>query len=412
MNRLLPPLVALLVLLAADGLVLAATQLILQPPPQELLDLGLFLFCTGVLALLAGYAVPALARRGVIPTVRAQLLLSPVLVAVLTFANVGFIGHLMFVSPHDLGLLTVVLVFALALAAVLAVVLSESVRARIRMLGEAVRSMTEGDLRTRVPVDGRDELAELGAAFNLMAERLEAAFARQQELEQARRGMVVAISHDLRTPLASMRAMAESINDGVVSDPETVRRYVRTREAEVARLSLMIDDLFELSQIDAGVLELHVERASLHDLVSDILEAMAPHARQRGLHLQGSVHGELPDVAVDTRRLQRVLVNLVQNAIRHTPADGTVLIEARATGSDVEVSVRDTGEGIPPEELPRVFEPFYQGDKALSRTGGAGVGLSIVKALVEAHGGRVWAQSTPGGGSTFSFTVPVARGAG
>lgn len=410
MSRLRSPLQALAVLVVTDALVLAAMQAILSPPAQDLRDLGAFLFFTGAFALGVGFAVPWLSRRGIIPSVQGQLLLIPVLVAVLTFANVGFIGHLMFVSPHDLGLLTVLLLFALALAVVLSAVLSESVRRSIHTLRMAVRRMTEGDLKARVVADGPPELAELGAAFNLMAERLEAAFNRQRELEQARREMVVAISHDLRTPLSSMRAMAEGINDGVVTDDATVRQYLRTMEAEVTRLSLMIDDLFELSQIDAGVLELHIERANLRDLVSDILEAMAAPARQRGLQLGGAVSEGLPAVAMDTRRMQRVLVNLVQNAIRHTPADGTVLIEAERAGGEVEVRVRDTGEGIAPEELGRVFEPFFQSDKARSRTGGAGVGLSIVKALVEAHGGRVWVSSSPGAGSTFAFTLPVAAG--
>jgi signal transduction histidine kinase len=157
------------------------------------------------------------------------------------------------------------------------------------------------------------------------------------------------------------------------------------------------------------VLGLHLERASLRDLVSDTLESMGPQARQRGLALEGHVGEALPNVVMDTARMQRVLVNLVQNAIRHTPADGTVYIEARAQSGEVQVEVRDTGEGISAEDLPRVFEPFFQGDRARTKPGGSGVGLSIVKALVEAHGGRVWASSTPGKGSTFAFTVPVAR---
>lgn len=368
------PLLALAVLVITDALVLVAMQLILDPPAQDLRDLGGFLFFTGAFALAVGYAVPWLSRRGIIPSVRAQLLLIPVLVAVLTFANVGFIGHLMFVSPHDLGLLTVLLLFALALAAVLAAVLSESLRMSIQTLRTAVRRMTDGDLQARVAADGRDELAELGRAFNMMAERLEASSARQRELEHGRREMVVAISHDLRTPLASMRAMAESINDGVVTDDATVHQYLRTMESEVSRLSLLIDDLFELSQIDAGVLELHIERANLRDLVSDILEAMAAPARQRGLLLEGAVAEVLPAVAMDTRRMQRVLVNLVQNAIRHTPSDGTVRIEAEAAGSEVEVRVRDTGEGIAPEELHRVF------DRSIRATGRAAAPAALASA--------------------------------
>ncbi len=375
------------------------------PPASDLLDLGWFLLVSGAAALLAGSGARLCAQRGLIRSVRTQIVVIPVLVVSLAAANVWFTSHLMFVSAHDFTLLTLVLLFALALALVLSVVLSESLGNGIRDLGNAVRAVASGDLRARAVVHSSDELGGLAQAFNRMAEQLEASFARQQDLERARREMVVAVSHDLRTPLSSIRAMTESINDGVVDDPETVRRYLRTMEAEVARLSTLIDDLFELSQIDAGALELHLEPASLPDLISDTLEAMRAQARQRGLALEGEVADGLPDVLVDSRRIQRVLFNLVQNAIRHTAA-GSVFIHARAAGAEVAVEVSDTGEGIAREDLPRVFEPFYQGDKARSRKdGGSGLGLSIVKALVEAHGGRVWAASEPGKGSTFGFTL-------
>lgn len=371
---------ALLVLLIDDALVLVAMRAVMDPPLPDLVELGVFLFVSGAFALVVGYAASALAQRGVVQSVRGQIVLIPVLVVALTVANLGFIGHLMFVSTHDVGLLTLVLLFALAMAVVLSLLLAES-------LG-----------------------ATLTRRFNRMTEQLESAAARQRELEQARRETVVAVSHDLRTPISSIRAIAECINDGVVTDTESVKRFLRTMEFEVARLSILIDDLFELSQIDAGVLDLHLERASLRDLVSDTIESMRPQAQQRGLTFDGEVGEALPDVLVDARRVQRVLVNLVHNAIRHTPAHGTVFIHAQQDGDQVRVEVQDTGEGIPPEDLPRVFEPFYQGDKARShKDGGSGLGLSIVKALVEAHGGRVWAISQPGKGSTFSFTVPATK---
>ena len=371
---------ALLVLLIADALVLIAMRAVMDPPLPDLVELGVFLFVSGTFALVIGYTASALARRGVVQSVRGQIVLIPVLVVALTVANLGFIGHLMFVSTHDVGLLTLVLLFGLAMAVVLSLLLSES-------LG-----------------------ATLTRRFNHMTEQLESAAARQRELEQARREMVVAVSHDLRTPISSIRAIVESINDGVVADTKSVKRFLRTMEFEVARLSLLIDDLFELSQIDAGILDLHLERASLRDLVSDAIESMRPQAQQWGLTLDGVVDEALPDVLVDARRVQRVLVNLVQNAIRHTPAHGTVFIHAQRDGAQVRVEVLDTGEGISAEDLPRIFEPFYQGDKARShKDGGSGLGLSIVKALVEAHGGHVWAISQPGKGTTFSFTVPTSK---
>lgn len=160
------------------------------------------------------------------------------------------------------------------------------------------------------------------------------------------------MSHDLRTPLASIRAMIDSINDGVVTDQETIRRYLRTTQSEGEKLSQLITDLFELSQLDSGVLELHMEEASLQDLLSDTLESMTPQAAARGVQLRGAIEGELPRLVMDSRRVQRVLYNLVQNSIRYTPQDGTIYIRARDADSEVQVEVSDTGEGIPEKNCP------------------------------------------------------------
>ncbi|MEK7216339.1 MAG: HAMP domain-containing sensor histidine kinase, partial [Chloroflexota bacterium] len=327
------PVTTLAVLAATDAAVLAVMQLALGPPLADLLQLGSFLFVSGLAALVLGSAVPFLARRGLIRSVRFQLVLIPVLVVALTMANVGFIGHLMFVSPHDLGLRTVVLLFALSLSVLLAFTLSEVLRGNIRTLSDAVGGLGAGNLRVRAMVATRDELGMLADTLNVMAERLESAFTRQQELETARRQMVVAVSHDLRTPLSSMRAVAESLNDGIVTDPATVRRYLRSIESEVARLSTLIDDLFELSQIDAGSLTLHREPSSLRDLVSDVLVGMAPRAEQQGVALTGEVDESLPSALVDPQRMHRVLSNLVQNALQHTRS-GQVFIHGKAAGPE------------------------------------------------------------------------------
>jgi two-component system sensor histidine kinase SaeS len=270
-----------------------------------------------------------------------------------------------------------------------------------------VRLFGAGKLDTRIELDTGDELQELASAFNMMAEQLEDAFAQQAQLERARRDLIASVSHDLRTPLATMRAVIESINDGVVEDPATVQRYLRTIQNEVTYLGRLIDDLFELSQIDSGLLKLRPEPANVADLVSDTLEALSQHASQRGLTLRGEVDDMLPEVVMDTPRMQRVLYNLVQNAVRHTPADGTIVIRAVDAGREVEVSVIDTGEGIEEHELPRIFERFYRVDKARSRDdGGSGLGLSIAKGIVELHGGRIWAKSARGEGAEFTFALP------
>jgi signal transduction histidine kinase len=279
----------------------------------------------------------------------------------------------------------------------------------VRALAEAAGQVAGGELGVRVEAAGPDELAGLARDFNAMSARLEEADRNRREMEEARRHLFAAISHDLRTPLASIRAMVEAMNDGVVTDAETTQRYVRTVLGEVQRLSGLIDDLFELSRLDAGVLALHIEPGSLHDLVSDTLEALQVQAAERGLSLRGEVDDSLPPVLMDTARVQRVLFNLVQNAIRHTPPDGTILLEAQEEPDVVRVDVVDSGEGVAPDDLPHIFERFYRGEKSRVRgQGGTGLGLAIARGLVEAHGGRIWAQSAPGRGARFSFVLPKA----
>ncbi len=387
--------------------VLAGSLALLQAPLQDLTLLGLFLLASGGAALTVGYLAVYLGDFPFLHSVRLRLLVVPLVVVVVAIANTWFIAQLMFISAHDLALLALVLLFSLGLSAFLTYLLSESLRTSIQRLAVGVQRMIGGDLQTRVEVGGKGELSELAEAFNVMAARIEDAFKRQQALEQARREMFVAVSHDLRTPVASIRAIVESINDGVVTDPETVRRYLQTLEHEVGELSVLIDDLFELTQIDTGVLQLHLERASLHDLISDALESMSAQAHQSGLSLQGHVEDETLTVLVDASRVHRVLFNLVQNAIRHTSADGAVSIQASDQGQEVQVDVIDTGEGIAPEDAEKVFERFYRGDKARTLSAaGSGLGLSIAKAIVEAHGGRIWVKSAPGQGATFTFTLP------
>jgi two-component system sensor histidine kinase SaeS len=300
--------------------------------------------------------------------------------------------------------------FSLGMSAYFALVVADSFDSTLQTLIQGVRRMGEAQLDTRIDIHSGDEIEDLGAAFNAMAVKLEEAFSRQQDMEQARRHLIAAVSHDLRTPLATMQVMVESINEGIVTDGETLQRYYRTLQAEINYLSRLIDDLFELSQLDFGLLQLQPESASISDLVSDTLEALRPQAEQRRLTLQGEVDGYIPEVLMDTSRMQRVLYNLVQNALRHTPPDGAVLIRAADHGEEVEISVADSGEGIDSDELSRIFERFYRGNRARTRDeAGSGLGLTIAKGIVELHGGRIWAQSSRGEGATFVFTLPKSQ---
>jgi len=320
----------------------------------------------------------------------------------------------MFFSAHDRTLLLVLIGYALAIALVFSLAVAAGVGAGLRAVADGAARMADGDLSARVPVGGGRELAALGRAFNGMAERLEEAFARQREMEEARRNLITAVSHDLRSPVASLRVMVEAIADGVADDPETIRRYVGAMERETVNLGRLIDDLFEMARLDAGQVELRLAPTPIETLLAETIEAMAAQAARRGIALEARVDGEPPPVLVDPDRIQRVFYNLVQNAIRHTPADGAVTVEAVGLGPDVRVDVRDTGEGIAPADLPHVFERFYRGDKARARDAhsglpaGAGLGLAIARRLVESHGGRVWVAQPPEGGSVFSFTLPAA----
>lgn len=399
----------LLALLVLTGLVVAFLTLILSPSQGDLVALTGFLLISGGLTLVLGLTISQRGWPHWGSTLRVRLLLTSATTATLAMVNIGFTAVLMFLSPHDLAILVGLLGFSLGLSVFLAASLSASTVRSFQQLVSGVSQISTGNLTARVPVQSRDEVGRLASAFNNMAERLEESFSRQRDLEQARRDLIGSVSHDLRTPLASIRAMVESINDGVVTDADTVTRYLHNIESEVENLSQLINDLFELSQLDAGVLSLNLEISSLPDLISDTLESMSAQAdaSSKKLNLKGSVEGELSNVVMDARRMQRVLYNLVQNAVRYTPSDGTIQILARDTGAEVQVEVTDTGEGIPDAELPRIFDRFYQTEQSRSRdSGGAGLGLSIAKGIVEAHGGRLWVKSALGEGSTFGFALP------
>lgn len=400
------PYILLLGLIVAAGLTLLVAAIAFKVPFKDLELLALFLTISGVLSLLLALGGVAFARRwrvGLGVTLAAGYALGVVVVVI----NVVFTAVLMFLSPHDLGVLGLLLLFAAILSILFGALVGRSLAASIADLIAAARSMADGDLSARVKIPPGDEIGELGATFNRMAAQLQDYAERQREGEAARRELIAAVSHDLRTPLASIQAMVEALCDGVVAAPEDVGRYHRTIRAETERLNLLITDLFELSRIEAGALRLDREPTSLHDLISDTLRTLAPSAERSGVNLEGDVPSDLPLIQIDAARIQRVLVNLVENALRHTPGGGRITISARTRDGAVEIDVADTGEGIDSADLPHVFERFFRGEKSRSRDrGGAGLGLAIARGIVEAHGGQIHVQSTRGQGSTFSLTLP------
>ena len=222
-----------------------------------------------------------------------------------------------------------------------------------------------------------------------------------------RRDLIAWVSHDLQTPLTSMRAILEALSDGVVEDPETVKRYLNTAQRDVRSLSALIDDLFQMAQLDAGGFPLHRDEASLGDLVSDTLESFTELAKQSAITLEGNVESDVDPVNMDTQAIGRVLNNLIGNALRHTVNRGRVSVWVRRSTQGVEVTVSDTGEGIRAEDIPYVFDRFYRGEKSRNRSlGGAGLGLAIARGIVQAHGGDIQVESNLGKGTQFTFYIP------
>jgi signal transduction histidine kinase len=225
----------------------------------------------------------------------------------------------------------------------------------------------------------------------------------RRQVEDARRGLVAAASHDLRTPLASLRLLVEAIDDGVAGEDRD--RYLGEIRTHVAVLSDLIDDLFELSRIEAGDISWTLRKVELGDLIGDTVAAFRTSAEERGVHLAAELPSEQVVAEADAEKVQRVLFNLIQNAIRHTPADGSVTVRAKGGPGGVEVEVADSGEGIPVGDGDRVFEAFYRGDSARGEDG-AGLGLAISRAIVEAHGGRIWLEDADPG-TKVRFTLPA-----
>jgi signal transduction histidine kinase len=343
------------------GLGLGLFYLLLRPPMAEFTLMMSLMAVTALVSVFAAYAAYRAGWMERSPYIRVSLMSGYAFAGLLIFLNVGFIAWQMFASLHDLLLATVLLVFASGIAMTLGYFLSAALTGRIMQLNTAAQRVAAGKLDTRVAVTGRDEMAGLAAAFNEMAEQLQATEQKQRELDQLRRDLTAWVGHDLRTPLTSVRAMIEALADGMIDDPETVQRYLKTAQRDICSLSVLIDDLFEISQMDAGGLVIQREPGSLADLVSDTLESFSELAGRKSIRLQGSVAAGVDPVEMDVQRIGRVLSNLVSNALRHTPSGGRVDIQAQTCQDGVCVVVRDSGEGIQPADLPHLFERFYPG---------------------------------------------------
>ena len=269
----------------------------------------------------------------------------------------------------------------------------------LRDMAQAAHRMETGDYAQRVHTDSVDEVGQLANAFNRMSAEVES-------LEQLRRDLVANVSHELKTPISALRAHLENLLDGVERpDPETLQVML----AQSERLGRLVDQLLDLSRLESGDVPLEPEPVELAPLVSQVLSEIEVAMPDRHVDLQDRVPSDLPPVLADRERVHQVLFNLLDNAVRFTPSGGRVTVTASRHNGSVDVEVSDTGPGIAPEHLPRLFERFYRVDEARSRDdGGTGIGLAIARSVVEAHGGRIWATSEPGRGATFTFELTAA----
>ncbi|MBV7336638.1 HAMP domain-containing protein [Chloroflexi bacterium TSY] len=393
------------------GLALSLTMLIfwlvMRPPIVEMQAMLIFLAITAFISLIIGYSAYRLGWLNKMPSLILALISGYALSSGLTFINVWFTARLMFINEHDLVLATILLFFATGIAISLGSFISTAVTDSIKALNRCASRIAGGDLSTRVSVHGRDEMAKLGQAFNGMAIQLEDAARKKAQVEQLRRDLIAWLGHDLRTPLASVRAIVEALADGVVEDPISVERYLNTAKRDINSLSMLLDDLFEMAQIDAGGLRLDKHPNFLSDLISDTLESFSNRAIEKGIVLSGEVAPNVDPVILDAKQIGRVLNNLVNNAIRYSPDNASVHVSAQLQGGLVCVTVADTGDGINAEDLPHIFEQFYRGEKSRNRaTGGSGLGLAIAQSIVESHGGQIQIKSQVNRGTSVIFTLP------
>jgi signal transduction histidine kinase len=292
---------------------------------------------------------------------------------------------------------------ALVVSLLLGVFLARTLTRPIREITTATRAVADGDLEQKVSVRSRDELGELATSFNLMSAKLAQSI-------NLRRQMTADIAHELRTPISVILGHTEAMHDGVLPPSEETYDIIRD---EALRLERMVDDLRTLSRADAGELILNLCLTPVQGLLDQAVKAYRPHASKKDINLHLETHPDLPEVNIDPDRMAQVLSNILTNALRYTPEGGDITISTKETVGAVEIRIHDSGPGIEPEELPNIFDRFYRTDKSRQRdSGGSGLGLAIAKSIVEEHGGRIWAESEPGEGTTIVIALSTSPPAG
>jgi signal transduction histidine kinase len=372
-------------------------------PPDDTGTLLAVISLAALVVVAAGLGLQGRLRRRRAKVARQGALTAAVTAAV-ALAGLWAVSAQMLVSSHDLAVVLASLPVAAGAGVAYGMATARQVAADLEALVGTARRLEAGDLAARAQVQGTAEVALIAETLNAAAARLAEARERERRMEQERRDLIAWASHDLRTPLASLRALAEALADDLAPDEATRHRYLASLTANVERLSTLVDDLFELSAIQAGAVTLQLEPTSLPDLATEVLERFEPEAAAAGVRLECRLD-DGGSVLVGRDQLGRVLANLVANGIRHTPRGGRLRVAVADGDSTIIVRVTDSCGGIPEADLPRVFDQLWRGDPARS-TKGAGLGLAIARGLVDAHGGTIGVANVPGG---CEFTVRLPR---
>ncbi|WP_240416107.1 sensor histidine kinase [Paenibacillus periandrae] len=317
----------------------------------------------------------------------------------------------MFLTLDELIWLTLVTVGAGILSLIVHLIMTRPIERAIDMISRESQQIAQGDFRGELPLIGPVEFQAMAVHFNQMSRQLNESFQQLRSSEASRRELVANVSHDLRTPLASIQSFVEALQDDLIEDPDTYQRYLSTIRLETQRLSGLINDLFDLSRREAGAESFEPEAYHLDNLIVETLQSHLLQIEEKGIEVEGHIPEGLPPVSIMPNEIKRVVSNLLHNALRHSPDGGKIRIYAQMPkGGFVLVTVEDQGEGIAEEEQVRLFERFYRTDHSRSRaSGGSGLGLAITKSIVEIHGGHVGVSSQLGKGSQFWFTVPVVQ---
>jgi len=416
---LLAALIPVLLILTAAALAgLGVGVLLIPMSTREVVGLFVVLAVSLAGSTLVGLLVLHLVDRASNLTIATRTFVGVAVGASVALANVLIVAALMFVNTaHDLGLTAALVVAGSAVTMLFALRLARATAREVVPLRVALRELADGLLDEQTLHGGRTaEFAALSDDIERLRVQLRQVEDDRARLDAERRELTASISHDLRTPLGSIRAMAEALADGVVSDSDERTDYYQQIRRETERLSRMIDELFELAQIDAGALQLQRRMLPLQDVAAEVVEGMRPLAREADIELRLDVLGDPPPAELDGARMERAIGNLLRNALEHTPSGQTVDVSVAGESRGVELSVHNRGSTIPPGDLERVWDRFYRGEPSRARDArggadGAGLGLAIVKGIVETHGGTVAATSDADAGTTFTLRLPRPSGA-